>query len=52
MIMQLINENNYVQVDQLCSAKVHLKVEGLNPAGSIKLKPAYAINLPTLKAVG
>lgn len=43
MIKQLINENNYVQVDQLCSAKVHLKIEGLNPAGSIKLKTAHAI---------
>jgi cysteine synthase A len=43
MIKQPINENNYVQVDQLCSAKVHLKIEGLNPAGSIKLKTAHAI---------
>ena len=43
MIKQLINENNYVQVDQLCTAKVHLKIEGLNPAGSIKLKTAHAI---------
>lgn len=43
MIKQLINENNYVQIDQLCSAKVQLKIEGLNPAGSIKLKTAHAI---------
>lgn len=43
MIKQLINEDNYIQIDQLCSAKVQLKIEGLNPAGSIKLKTAYAI---------
>jgi len=43
MISELISENNYVQIDSLCSAKVHLKIEGLNPAGSIKLKTALAI---------
>lgn len=43
MINQLINNDNYVQIDQLCGAKLQLKLEGLNPAGSIKLKAAYAI---------
>ncbi len=43
MIRQLVNENSYVQIEQLCSAKVQLKLEGLNPAGSIKLKTAHAI---------
>lgn len=43
MIKQLINEDSYVQIADLCSAKIQLKIEGLNPAGSIKLKTAYAI---------
>jgi 2,3-diaminopropionate biosynthesis protein SbnA len=43
MIKQLINEHNYVQIKDLCRAPIQLKVEGLNPAGSIKLKAAHAL---------
>ncbi len=43
MIKQLINEDSYVQIEDLCSARIQLKIEGLNPAGSIKLKTAHAI---------
>ena len=43
MLEQLINENNYLQINHLCSTKVHLKIEGLNPAGLIKLKTALAV---------
>lgn len=39
----LINENFYINIDGLCSGKLHLKIEGLNPAGSIKLKTAYSL---------
>jgi len=43
MIKQLINEDSYVQIGDLCSATIQLKIEGLNPAGSIKLKTAHAL---------
>ncbi len=43
MLQQLINENNYIQVEGLCETTIQLKVEGLNPAGSIKLKAAHAL---------
>ncbi|WP_210252356.1 2,3-diaminopropionate biosynthesis protein SbnA, partial [Agrobacterium vitis] len=43
MPSNLINEDNYIEISGLCDATIHLKVEGLNPAGSIKLKTAISI---------
>lgn len=43
MISSLVNENNYLDIRELCSTKIRLKIEGLNPAGSIKLKTAYSV---------
>jgi len=37
---ELIREDAYLSVSHLLSANIHLKIEGLNPAGSIKLKAA------------
>src|SRR6218665_479155 len=43
MFRQLMNEDIYVQIEYLCAARIQLKIEGLNPAGSIKLKTAHSI---------
>lgn len=45
MMTKLINENSYVQIEGLCAAPVNIKVEGLNPAGSIKIKTALSMIL-------
>lgn len=39
----LINEDLYKKVTGLCTGQMYLKIEGLNPAGSIKLKTAYSV---------
>ncbi len=41
----------FTAIDGLCSATVHLKLEGLNPAGSIKLKTALQL-IEDLEAAG
>ena len=41
----------FTTIDGLCSAKVHVKLEGLNPAGSIKLKTALQL-IEDLEATG
>jgi N-(2-amino-2-carboxyethyl)-L-glutamate synthase len=43
MTATLINDNHFLQISGLCDALVNLKVEGLNPAGSIKIKTAIFI---------
>jgi N-(2-amino-2-carboxyethyl)-L-glutamate synthase len=43
MIEKLIVEDAYIEVDGLLSANIQLKIEGLNPAGSIKLKTALSV---------
>ena len=43
LIENLIREDSYIEVSGLLAAKIHLKIEGLNPAGSIKLKTAISI---------
>ncbi|WP_287496224.1 2,3-diaminopropionate biosynthesis protein SbnA [Pandoraea sp. CB10b_02] len=41
----------FTRIDGLCAAPVHLKLEGLNPAGSIKLKTALQL-IEDLEASG
>ena len=42
-MIRLIDENAYIQIEGLFSGPVNLKIEGLNPAGSIKLKTACSM---------
>ncbi len=37
------NDRAFVEVQGLCPAIVHLKIEALNLAGSVKLKPAVGM---------
>jgi N-(2-amino-2-carboxyethyl)-L-glutamate synthase len=43
MIEKLIQEDAYIELDELLAPNIYLKIEGLNPAGSIKLKTALSI---------
>lgn len=41
--LELQQERLFIRLDDLAPAPVHLKLEGYNPAGSIKLKPALGM---------
>lgn len=43
MFDQLIREDAYLEVRDLLASRLFLKIEGLNPAGSIKLKTALSL---------
>ncbi|WFU04566.1 2,3-diaminopropionate biosynthesis protein SbnA (plasmid) [Rhizobium sp. CB3171] len=43
MFQQLIREDAYLEVTDVFASRLLLKIEGLNPAGSIKLKTALSL---------
>lgn len=50
-ISDVVNDDNFIQLQALGIAGLHLKLEGLNPAGSIKMKAAVGM-INDLEAAG
>jgi 2,3-diaminopropionate biosynthesis protein SbnA len=42
-LSSLIGDDNMIELDKICDANIHLKIESLNPAGSIKFKTAIGL---------